>query len=40
MMVRKLSLPEINWSPQEEASATGLVKETLRLARAGRYRRH
>ena len=35
MMVRKLSLPEISWSPQEEACATGLVKETLRLARAG-----
>lgn len=35
MMVRKLSLPEINWSRQEEACATGLVKEALRLARAG-----
>ena len=32
MMVRKLNLPEITWSPQEEASA--LVMETLRLARA------
>jgi DNA-binding CsgD family transcriptional regulator len=35
MMVRKLCLPEINWSPQEEACATKLVKETLRRARAG-----
>jgi DNA-binding CsgD family transcriptional regulator len=35
MMVRKHCLPEINWSPQEEASATKLVKETLRRARAG-----
>jgi DNA-binding CsgD family transcriptional regulator len=34
MMVRKLSLPDVSWSPQEEACATGLVKETLRLARA------
>ena len=34
MMVRKLNLPEITWSPQEEATATGLVMETLRLARA------
>jgi len=33
MMVRKLSLPEVSWSPQEEAGATGVVKETLRLAR-------
>ena len=35
MMVRKLCLPEINWSPQEEACATKLVKETLRRARTG-----
>ncbi|HEV3239743.1 MAG TPA: autoinducer binding domain-containing protein [Casimicrobiaceae bacterium] len=35
MMMRKLCLPEINWSPQEEACATGLVNETLRQARAG-----
>ena len=35
MMVRKLCLPEINWSRQEEACATGLVTETLRQARAG-----
>ena len=35
MMVRKLSLPEINWSAQEEGCATTLVKETLRQARAG-----
>src|ERR1700694_3084539 len=35
MMVRKLCLPEINWSAQEEASATTLVKETLRRARTG-----
>lgn len=34
MMIRKLDLPEITWSPQEEASATGLVMETLRIARA------
>ena len=34
MMVRKLDLPEITWSPQEEATATGLVMETLRIARA------
>jgi DNA-binding CsgD family transcriptional regulator len=34
MMVRKLCLPEINWSAQEEACATGLVKEALRQARA------
>ena len=33
MMVRKLDLPDITWSPQEEATATGLVMETLRLAR-------
>src|ERR1700674_2878502 len=33
MMVRKLDLPEITWSPQEEATATGLVMETLRVAR-------
>ena len=35
MMVRKLCLPEINWSAQEEASARTLVKETLRRARTG-----
>jgi DNA-binding CsgD family transcriptional regulator len=35
MMVRKLCLPEINWSVQEEACATDLVKETLQRARAG-----
>jgi DNA-binding CsgD family transcriptional regulator len=35
MMVRKLALPEIDWSAQEEACATGLVKEALRQARAG-----
>jgi LuxR family quorum sensing-dependent transcriptional regulator len=35
MMVRKLSLPEINWSAQEEGCATTLVKEALRQARAG-----
>lgn len=35
MMVRKLCLPEINWSPQEEACATGLVTESLRQARDG-----
>src|SRR5271165_5306142 len=35
MMLRKLSLPEISWSAQEEACATGIVKETLRQARAG-----
>ena len=34
MMVRNLNLPEITWSPQEEATATGLVMETLHLARA------
>ena len=34
MMVRTPNLPEITWSPQEEATATGLVMETLRLARA------
>ena len=34
MMIRKLDLPEITWSPQEEATATGLVMETLRIARA------
>jgi hypothetical protein len=34
MMIRKLDLPEIAWSPQEEATATVLVMETLRLARA------
>jgi len=34
MMVRNPNLPEITWSPQEEATATGLVMETLRLARA------
>lgn len=38
MMVRKLCLPEINWSLQEEACATGLVRETLRRARAGTVR--
>ncbi len=35
MILRKLCLPEINWSAQEEACATGLVKETLRQARSG-----
>lgn len=35
MIVRKLCLPEINWSHQEEACATGLVSESLRHARAG-----
>jgi DNA-binding CsgD family transcriptional regulator len=35
MMVRKLCLPEVNWSVQEEACATDLVKETLHRARAG-----
>ena len=35
MMVRKLCLPEINWSVQEEACATDLVKETLHRARTG-----
>lgn len=35
MMVRKLCLPEITWSPQEEACATGLIAESLRQARAG-----
>jgi len=35
MLVRKLCLPEINWSAQEEACATGLVKEALRQARSG-----
>ena len=35
MMVRKLFLPEIHWSPQEAACATGLVVESLRQARAG-----
>ena len=34
MMVRNPNLPEITWSPQEEATATGLVMETLRIARA------
>ena len=34
-MVRKLCLPEINWSVQEEACATELVKETLHRARSG-----
>ena len=33
MMVRKLCLPEINWSVQEEACATDLVKEALHRAR-------
>ena len=35
MMVRKLCLPEINWSVQEEACATDLVKETVHRAHAG-----
>lgn len=35
MMVRKLCLPEISWSFQEEACATALVKETLSQARCG-----
>lgn len=35
MLIRNFNLPEINWSPQEEASATDLVKETLHRARAG-----
>jgi DNA-binding CsgD family transcriptional regulator len=35
MMVRKLCLPEISWTSQEEACATGLVRETLRQARSG-----
>ena len=35
MMVRKLSLPEISWSFQEESCATDLVRETLYRARAG-----
>jgi DNA-binding CsgD family transcriptional regulator len=35
MMVRKLCLPEVSWTSQEEACATGLVKETLRQARSG-----
>src|ERR1700682_5863265 len=35
MMVRKLCLPEISWSPQEEACATVLVNESLSRARAG-----
>ncbi len=35
MLVRKLCLPEINWSAQEEVCATGLVKEALRQARSG-----
>lgn len=35
MLVRKLCLPEINWSAQEETCATGLVKEALRQARSG-----
>lgn len=34
MMVRKLCLPEINWSVQEEACATDLIKESLHRARA------
>lgn len=38
MMVTKLSLPAVNWSLQEEACATGLVKETLRQARTGTVR--
>lgn len=33
MMVRELCLPEINWSVQEEACATDLVKEALQRAR-------
>ena len=35
MLIRKFNLPEINWSPQEEACATELVKETLHRARTG-----
>ena len=34
MMLRKLDLREVTWSPQEEATATGLVMETLLLARS------
>jgi DNA-binding CsgD family transcriptional regulator len=35
MLVRKLCLPEVSWTSQEEACATGLVKDTLRQARSG-----
>lgn len=34
MLVRKLHLPEIKWTVQEEACATPLVRETLQLAGA------
>jgi LuxR family quorum sensing-dependent transcriptional regulator len=34
MMVRKLCLPQMNWSVQEEACATDLVMETVHRARA------
>jgi len=34
MMVRKVALPTVTWSVQEEACATDLVKEALQRARA------
>jgi DNA-binding CsgD family transcriptional regulator len=33
MLIRTISLPEINWLPSEKACATDLVKETLERAR-------
>lgn len=35
MLIRNFNLPAINWSPEEEACATDLVKETLHRARTG-----
>lgn len=33
MLIRNFNVPRINWSPQEEACATDLVKETLHRVR-------
>lgn len=35
MLIQDFTLREIEWTPEEESSATELVKETLRRARAG-----
>ncbi len=35
MLIRKFNLPGIDWSPQEEACASDLVRETLYRARDG-----
>ncbi len=35
MLIHDFTLREIEWTPQEEASSTELVKETLRRAKAG-----